>query len=668
MAANPSIPRPDAGLLNPTWAGRPANEWYTFWQQLLQFVRENGGNATDIAELEARVAALEAEGATDAVIQGLYSVAVLGSLADGTVTLQLVGDTDTPGNTYYYGTGPTGVRGWSTIASAFTASQPGIELVTGADGVTDIRPDDDLEAVEGLSGTGFATRTASNAWATRTHDDGDYMLIVDGAGLTGDPLYHWLSPLNTYLVDGEGDVLVDGDGNPLISASQPQGMMVNVAADEWVTRSIEQGNGITVTNGDGVSANPTIAHADTSSVAELNSNNSGTVFLQDVAITFDTFGHVQTATAGTADVATALAGTFQPLDATLTALAGQNWAANALPIGSGADTLSQVSFAANTFPARASTGNLVAKSISDGSLSVLAGTAGTGTFLRGDGTASDTLTGNLSVTGGRLGVGVAVGSESILIDADNNTAASGEPSFLMRGTGGKNRAEVRAYGAGNVAVFQMALARGTVASPTAVQSGDILGAMAGRGHDGSAFTPSRVTFLFRAAENWTSTAQGSTCAIETTLSGSTTVGARIFIDGSANIGFRTTTQFGGGAGVIGVANATTVPTSNPTGGTVLYADGGAFKARGSSGTTTTMAAAEPHCGHCGADFAHEWENGPRYGYLAVCVRCMTRGRVSWAEQRGRWQSHAIPAFLALMAWRALERRWLRWRYNVRSLA
>lgn len=66
-----------------------------------------------------------------------------------------------------------------------------------------------------------------------------------------------------------------------------------------------------------------------------------------------------------------LAAYAQPLDATLTALAGANWAANALPIGSGSDTLSQISFAANTFPARASTGNLVAKTITDFGLSLV---------------------------------------------------------------------------------------------------------------------------------------------------------------------------------------------------------------------------------------------------------------------------------------------------------
>jgi hypothetical protein len=61
----------------------------------------------------------------------------------------------------------------------------------------------------------------------------------------------------------------------------------------------------------------------------------------------------------------------QPVDATLTALAAANWAANAVPVGSGADTLSQVAVAANKFLARASTGNLVAKDITDFALTLL---------------------------------------------------------------------------------------------------------------------------------------------------------------------------------------------------------------------------------------------------------------------------------------------------------
>lgn len=50
-------------------------------------------------------------------------------------------------------------------------------------------------------------------------------------------------------------------------------------------------------------------------------------------------------------------------------------------------------------------------------------------------------------------------------------------------------------------------------------------------------------------------------------------------------------SFGGGQKVFFVANATTVPTTNPAGGGILYVDAGALKYRGSSGTVTTIAAA-----------------------------------------------------------------------------
>lgn len=66
-----------------------------------------------------------------------------------------------------------------------------------------------------------------------------------------------------------------------------------------------------------------------------------------------------------------LASLYQPLDATLTAFAALTIAANSLTIGTGADAFSQTSFAANTFPARASSGNLVAKTITDFGLSLV---------------------------------------------------------------------------------------------------------------------------------------------------------------------------------------------------------------------------------------------------------------------------------------------------------
>jgi len=58
-----------------------------------------------------------------------------------------------------------------------------------------------------------------------------------------------------------------------------------------------------------------------------------------------------------------------------------------------------------------------------------------------------------------------------------------------------------------------------------------------------------------------------------------------------NIGIRTTSQFGGGQGVIAIANATVVPEGNPAGGGILYVQDGALMYHGSGGTITMIAPA-----------------------------------------------------------------------------
>lgn len=50
-------------------------------------------------------------------------------------------------------------------------------------------------------------------------------------------------------------------------------------------------------------------------------------------------------------------------------------------------------------------------------------------------------------------------------------------------------------------------------------------------------------------------------------------------------------SFGAGHGVVYITNATTAPTTNPSGGGLLYVNSGALKYRGSSGTITTLATA-----------------------------------------------------------------------------
>jgi hypothetical protein len=58
-----------------------------------------------------------------------------------------------------------------------------------------------------------------------------------------------------------------------------------------------------------------------------------------------------------------------------------------------------------------------------------------------------------------------------------------------------------------------------------------------------------------------------------------------------NVGFRTTSQFGRGQGVIAIANASVAPSSNPAHGGILYVEDGALKYRGSKGTVTVIAPA-----------------------------------------------------------------------------
>jgi len=60
---------------------------------------------------------------------------------------------------------------------------------------------------------------------------------------------------------------------------------------------------------------------------------------------------------------------------------------------------------------------------------------------------------------------------------------------------------------------------------------------------------------------------------------------------SGNVGLVATPSAGGGTGVVFLANASVAPTSNPTGGGILYCSSGALYFRGSSGTITPIALA-----------------------------------------------------------------------------
>lgn len=176
------------------------------------------------------------------------------------------------------------------------------------------------------------------------------------------------------------------------------------------------------------------------------------------------------------------------LDATLVALAQQNWAANAVPVGTGPDALTQLALAVNTFLGRSSTGNVAAKAITDGAFSVLAGTAGQSMFLRGDGTATATL----------------------LFDGATGTII--QQNYANNAAANQYRGEK---------------ARGTLASPTAAQALDGLVSIQGRawfsgGTPG--FSGNIGDVFIRMTEAATNTAQGTEVLLRATPIGSTTIG------------------------------------------------------------------------------------------------------------------------------------------------
>lgn len=66
---------------------------------------------------------------------------------------------------------------------------------------------------------------------------------------------------------------------------------------------------------------------------------------------------------------------------------------------------------------------------------------------------------------------------------------------------------------------------------------------------------------------------------------------------------------------------TSDPSGTPVGGGVIYSSSGAIKGKGTSGTVTTIAAADPHCEICGRDYALEWTNDKYGSKLTICVAC-----------------------------------------------
>ena len=137
-------------------------------------------------------------------------------------------------------------RTGSGAGAARTVTGPAAGIaVSNGDGVSGnptLALANDLAALEGLSSTGFAVRTATDSWAQRS-------LAAPAAGITIG---------NNTGVSGNPTLALANDLAALEGLAST-GLAVRSATDTWLQRSVGAGSGLVVANGDGVAGNPTVS-------------------------------------------------------------------------------------------------------------------------------------------------------------------------------------------------------------------------------------------------------------------------------------------------------------------------------------------------------------------------------------------------------------------------
>ncbi|MEE8208304.1 MAG: hypothetical protein V3T88_05050, partial [Nitrosomonadaceae bacterium] len=122
-----------------------------------------------------------------------------------------------------------------------------------------------------------------------------------------------------------------------------------------------------------------------------------------------------------------------------------------------------------------------------------------------------------------------------------NTATPGQRIDVVE-DGASGVLRFTAYKASNSAIsgqLNFRAARGTLASPTALLSGDRIGTFSGHGNDGAGFdAPFDVAITFNADQNWTGSAQGTNISFENTELDTTSRSAMMIIKSTGRVGIQ----------------------------------------------------------------------------------------------------------------------------------
>jgi hypothetical protein len=141
---------------------------------------------------------------------------------------------------------------------------------------------------------------------------------------------------------------------------------------------------------------------------------------------------------------------------------------------------------------------------------------------------------------GNVGIGTTTPGAPLTVSS-STTLAAGDPSIVLQGVSNTERLHIRsALGAASgQPVILLAAARGTIASPTAVQDGDDLGFYQLGGYNGTTYR--RGAWIAGRAEGaHSATSSGAAILFQTTENGSVAMTERMRITGSGNVGIGTT--------------------------------------------------------------------------------------------------------------------------------
>lgn len=180
--------------------------------------------------LAARVAEL-ADGQSLRVV-GRNSVDTAGA---SVVEIQLVGDESAPGNTEYYGTGPTGQRGFFPIANAIAVDTGELEKSVGSDGVITLGladvPDEGGGTLQKTAFDAKGRKTGTSEATTTDLSEGTNLYFTDERAAAAAPVQS---------VNGEtGDVVLDASD----VGAQPSSASLSSLAG--LTTSANQGTYLT---------------------------------------------------------------------------------------------------------------------------------------------------------------------------------------------------------------------------------------------------------------------------------------------------------------------------------------------------------------------------------------------------------------------------------------